>query len=145
MTSSTGKVIPCIVEETVAFLSQVDGIMDLEAADIEHLAMLTQKQQWSANTEIFKELDAPDAIYFIESGKVGIWREGVQVMTLTEKMIFGEMGILDDLPRRATVRTISECECYLLPAQMIKELVDNNESLAAYFDDLINARLSSSI
>lgn len=144
MTSITGKVIPCIVEDTVEFLGQVEGIKDLDIADIEHLAMLTQKQHWPASVDIFKEMDAPDAVYFIETGKVGIWREGVQVMTLSENMIFGEMGILDDLPRRATVRTMTECECYLLPAEMIKELVESNESLAAYFNDLINARLSSS-
>lgn len=62
---------------------------------------------------IFREGDSGDCAFLIEEGEVeiSVWRNGRKV-TLAQRgvgEIFGEMAIIDDEPRSATVTTVGPC------------------------------------
>ncbi len=59
-----------------------------------------------------------DAMYFIDSGTVEVLSEdgGIR-QTLSEGEYFGEMALVLDVPRNATVRCLGFCEFYVLSRQ----------------------------
>ena len=60
---------------------------------------------------IFRQGDAGDCAYFIQSGEVEVVREGDGTETVLEKLstgqYFGEMALLSNAPRNATVRVLA--------------------------------------
>ncbi len=74
-----------------------------------------QLRSYSRNTLIMRAGEETDALYIILSGRVKILipdEEGHEVILafLGPNEFFGEMGLLDDQPRSASVETIEPCE-----------------------------------
>lgn len=66
--------------------------------------------QYAPGDLIIKENDAGESAYFIESGKVAVYKDNngqqVHIAYLTAGATFGEMSMVDDLPRSASVRAV---------------------------------------
>jgi hypothetical protein len=67
----------------------------------------------SAGTVIFSVGDAPDGMYVVQEGEVDLVISGVNVETVGPTGVFGEMGLVDGLPRSATAtaRTDAKLVC----------------------------------
>lgn len=68
---------------------------------------------------IFLEGQDSKCAYIIESGRVGIYREGYRgkrslIRILRENDIFGEMGLIDKYPRSATTIAIQDTRCLII-------------------------------
>lgn len=66
--------------------------------------------QFAPGDLIIKENDAGESAYIIESGKVAVYKDNngkqVHIAHLTAGATFGEMSMVDDLPRSASVRAV---------------------------------------
>jgi CRP-like cAMP-binding protein len=51
-------------------------------------------------------------MYFIQHGKVAIIVNGFRVATLSDGAFFGEIALLGDVPRTATIRAASNTVLY---------------------------------
>lgn len=74
------------------------------------MAAILHEERHAAGREIFRPGDPPDAFYLIREGSVSIVRENpgrpVQLLArLGRGDFFGEVGLLDDLPRTEAART----------------------------------------
>ena len=139
------KFIKTSIEQTKVFLSNLDGFKKLSDKDLLEVAELMQLQSFEKNEVIFRENDRPEAFYLIESGAVNIHRGKRIIATYYEQQIFGEMGILDELPRRATVTVEQDSKIFLLPAEKLKRMIEVSDALNHFFDELINLRLAIAI
>jgi len=68
---------------------------------------------------IFLEGQASKCAYIIESGRVGIYREGYRgnrslVRQLGKNELFGEMGLIDKYPRSATAIALQDTRCMII-------------------------------
>ncbi|HVU13450.1 MAG TPA: cyclic nucleotide-binding domain-containing protein [Phototrophicaceae bacterium] len=68
---------------------------------------------FKAGETIFKEGDAGDNMYVIQSGAVEIMLHGRLLETASEGGIFGEMALIDQQPRSGTV--IAKTDCKVVP------------------------------
>jgi CRP/FNR family cyclic AMP-dependent transcriptional regulator len=70
------------------------------------------------NDVIFREGDKPDGVYYITSGRVRVCRtiNGVQtnIAELEEGDVFGELAMIDDRPRAATIIASEDSSLYML-------------------------------
>jgi len=53
---------------------------------------------------IFKEGDPGDALYVIADGAVSLFRSEIEILTRDNKECIGEMALIDNMPRSATIK-----------------------------------------
>jgi len=99
---------------------------------------------------IIEEGTLGDCAYIIEQGSVEVSKltpQGEkQVLGVLEKSeIFGEMGLIDGLPRSATVTALEDCVMSVCSQETFNNLADHNpESLIPIFKVLVG-RLRSTL
>ena len=89
-------------------LRQIPFFSDMEAARLKLLAFMSQRVAYDGGKTLFKQGDAADAAYLIIEGEADILVETptgpVTIATLGPHDILGEIAILCDVPRTATVQ-----------------------------------------
>jgi CRP-like cAMP-binding protein len=109
----------------IPFFAQL-GEEDLLAI-VENVTM----DYFQAGHTIFKEGEAGDKMYVIKSGQVEVLRNGAQINTLKENSFFGEMALVSDEPRNATVKALSDVEALILKKDDFKKLLASSPSIAS--------------
>jgi CRP/FNR family cyclic AMP-dependent transcriptional regulator len=91
--------------------------------------------------------DTSMALYVVLSGSVRIDREdeagrGVQISPhVGANGFFGEMGLIEDEPRSATVTTLEETECALLAKWDFQNELRSDPDIALALMPVLNARI----
>jgi hypothetical protein len=75
---------------------------------LDALARATQRVEAAAGEAIIREGDPGDLFYVIESGGVEVTKQGRHVATLGSGDYFGEIALLRNVPRTATVTARSD-------------------------------------
>lgn len=81
--------------------------------------------------EIIKEGMLSDCAYIIESGRVEVSKskpngERQLIGILEENDIFGEMGLIDGLPRSASVIALEDCSISIMTQEAFNSLAQHN-------------------
>ncbi|MEL7061406.1 MAG: cyclic nucleotide-binding domain-containing protein [Acidobacteriota bacterium] len=83
--------------------------------------------EFKAGDVVFQEGDASRAMYIVESGEVDILRrigsEERLLATLESGEFFGEMSLLEALPRVASARTRSDCRLLEIEPEVFQTLI----------------------
>lgn len=102
-----------------------------EALDL--VIKICQKRKLKKNEVLFKEGDAGDFAYIIETGKIEIYTEmsGDKVIFATKGggTIIGELSLLDKAPRMASVRAIEPCRVVGIGSKDFMELLTTQASI----------------
>jgi CRP/FNR family cyclic AMP-dependent transcriptional regulator len=114
-------------------LKSVPLFSALSDAHLNALLTCVQHRSYPRGSFILRAGEETDALYIILSGRAKVLipdEEGHEVIltVLGPHEFFGEMGLLDDLPRSASVETLEACEMLRLSkAGFINVLKDNFE------------------
>ena len=120
--------------ETVEFLSKVDLFKNLKEGDLERLAaQMTQVSFPEGN--IIRENDAGDGLYIVKTGMAKVTKSAAETAGVEAVLAilrpgnsFGELSLIDGLPRSANVTAMAPTECYFLPrAAFLMSLPENLE------------------
>jgi CRP-like cAMP-binding protein len=100
-------------------LAAVPLLSRLSSSQRARLAKLATRRTYKAGSVIVRQGDTSMSFYVIISGLVRVEQElaGDARLTLREfgpGAFFGEMGLIDDMPRSATVVAVEPTECALL-------------------------------
>ncbi|MGQ9618466.1 MAG: cyclic nucleotide-binding domain-containing protein [Candidatus Aminicenantia bacterium] len=83
---------------------------------------------------IFKEGEHAEEMFVIHSGKVRIFKkidDKEETLAILEKGdFFGEMGILENLPRSASAEAFEDCELIRINASMLDEMMRKNPEIS---------------
>jgi predicted MFS family arabinose efflux permease len=97
------------IVQVFANLALFDGASE---PALERLAGTAERAVMAAGVEAVREGDRPDDVYVIRSGEFDVVKQGVKVATLGPDEWFGEIGLLRDTPRTATVIAVTDAEVW---------------------------------
>lgn len=91
---------------------------------------------------IFKKGDTGHHLYFISKGQVEILAEDgiTSYGVLSEGSFFGEIALLLDTPRTASIRALDYCDLYYLDKNTFKSIILHYPEFAKHIDKLIKER-----
>ena len=90
---------------------------------------------------IFKEGEAAKELYVIKSGQVEIQLGNRLLATLETNDIFGEMALIDDAPRAASVVATTLCRLVAVDRKRFHSLVQSNPAFATHVMKVLADRL----
>jgi MFS family permease len=150
---AVGLTLPTLVVLTWSRLRNLDRAVDAPAATelfrqvplfamlseqvVERLAGGSEIKRVSAGEIVFREGDSGDHFYVIEQGEVDIAGK-----TFGRGEAFGEIALLRDVPRTATVTARSELVLRAIGREPFLDAVNGDESVAAAAEAVVAARLS---
>jgi CRP/FNR family cyclic AMP-dependent transcriptional regulator len=120
-------------EENKAFLRRVPLLSALNEQQIESLAAASARRNFPKGRTIVSEGEPSQSLYILLSGRAKVQRsdsEGKEVIlaVLGSGDFFGEMSLIDDAPRSASVITIESCDFMSIAKESFKAmLLQSNE------------------
>ena len=123
-------------------VARVPLFAGLDATRIAEIARLLKREIVPAKYAVVRRGEPADAMFFIMSGEVE-----VDVAPTPRRMgrgqFFGEIALLRDTLRTATVTTITECELLALDVADFRKLLDAHPELKASITRVAEQRLSA--
>ena len=102
------------LEHEVDVLRRIPLFGNVDPSRLKLLAFTSERVSFGAGQELFHEGDTGDAAYVIIEGSVDILKDTSEgealVVTLKKNAFVGDIAILCDVPRTATVRAVDKIE-----------------------------------
>jgi MFS family permease len=125
----------------IELLRAVPIFAPLPAATLEQLAVQLTPVSLPAGREIFRQGDAGDRFYVIARGSVGVSIDGAAAGVLGPGDYFGEIALLRDVPRTASVIARTDVELFALEADDFVAALTGHAPSAAAADAVVATRL----
>jgi NADH dehydrogenase len=103
------------------------------------------RQHFEAGEAVFHEGDLGDCVYMIESGQCEVLRAGERLATLGAGEYFGEMAVLGNVSRNATVRAVTAADLLLIPRGDFHQLKTSVPAFGAVFEELARKRTEQKV
>ena len=124
------------LEQVIDFLLETNLFCDLEPDELGDIVQIMQLQRFRPDQSIFREGDEGNAWYVLYEGEARVEKRDPfvpsrEVARLEAHACFGEMAILDNSPRSASVIALTDVTAFRFPSAMFQMLLDEH-SVAAY-------------
>lgn len=116
--------------DKMAYLHNIPIFSSIIFDELYELAKLTNPLNFSSGENIIVQGDYGDSLFIITSGDVEVVIDNKLVNTLHDGDYFGEIAIIADTKRTATVRSSTECSTLKLSTKAFKELIYDNPKIS---------------
>jgi MFS family permease len=127
--------------EALHTLAQLDLMAGLAPTTLEKLAARSETTTFEAGAVIVQEGQQADRFFVIIEGDVDVTSGGVLLNTLSAGDHFGEVGLLRQVPRTATVRAITPTTLISLAGPAFVDAITGHEVAFGAADQVIDDRL----
>ena len=127
--------------EAVELLSRVPMFAPLPAPELERLALAVVDVQVGAGTAVFAQGDSGDRFYLIRDGRAEVEIDTRPVRTLSAGDFFGEIALVRDVPRTATVRALTPLVLAALERDVFVATLTHHPASAEAVGSIVAARL----
>jgi CRP-like cAMP-binding protein len=110
----------------VKVLQRVPLFADLTKHEVQQIARLFKERRFSEGETVVQEGSGGAAFFVIESGEATVLIRGKKRTTLKPNDYFGEIAMIDEGTRMATITASSELVCYGLTYWDFRPLVEAN-------------------
>ncbi|HKT19303.1 MAG TPA: SLC13 family permease [Stellaceae bacterium] len=134
--------------EYARLLRRVDLFAGLDRVSLAKLAAHLEPLSFPARATIFRQGTVGDAFYLVASGSVGVYaadRSGtteVKVKELQPGEPFGEMALLNNIPRTASIKVETDCQVLRLDRSCFVDLVREQPGVALAIAATLSRRLA---
>ncbi|MGH2499331.1 MAG: cyclic nucleotide-binding domain-containing protein [Candidatus Limnocylindria bacterium] len=133
------------MSERTDFLKRVKLFEELDQRSLDAIANAAVEQSYAAGQEIVREGTVGAGAFIIRSGKVEIVQErgGSQekLAELGTGEVFGEMALLDEFPRSATVRAVQPTTCLGIMRWHFRGILESHPQLAVALLPVLTRRV----
>jgi ATP-binding cassette subfamily B protein len=111
------------------WLSEMPLFKDVDASTLTELATLFATEQIPEDRDIICEGDPGDRFYILVRGKAEVLKASKRAAVLQDGDYFGEIALLSNRPRNATVRSLTPCVCLTLQRDRFRAMLDRSAPL----------------
>jgi CRP/FNR family transcriptional regulator, cyclic AMP receptor protein len=98
--------------ENIQRLMDIPTLKNFETKNLGKLLRLSKIREYADGECIIREGDVDSWLYFLLTGKIQIIKDGVQIAVIDKRgEIFGEMRIISDLSRCASIFAVGKTVC----------------------------------
>ncbi len=128
--SSPRPAAPPAASGPVEVIERVPFFANMSPRDVEGIAALFKERRFADGETITKEGAGAAAFFVIESGEATVSIGGRERATLTKGDYFGEIALIDEGARSATITANGDLVCYGLTYWEFRPLVQQNATIA---------------
>lgn len=137
-----------VTENEAIYLKQLPLFAGLADEDIRGLMALAKRRTFRSGEVIFHREDPGQVLYVIKEGKVKISLispdgQEISLVVFGKGECFGEIAILDGLPRSADAVALEKVECYTLQRSDFHNAIMKNPKIAIQIIEVLTRRLRS--
>jgi CRP-like cAMP-binding protein len=110
----------------VKVLQRVPLFSDLTKKEVQQIARLFKERRFDKGETVIQEGSGGAAFFIIESGEAEVFIRGKRRSTLKPDDFFGEIAMIDEGKRMATITAKSDLVCYGLTYWDFRPLVEAN-------------------
>jgi MFS family permease len=129
----------------VRSLREVPMFASLSVAAFEYLARKVEVVSVPASTVLIREGETGDRFYVVAEGRFDIARHGRHLGTQGPGGFFGEMALLRDIPRQATVTASQDSTAYAFERRDFIAAVTGHKLSDQAAGELVESRLSANL
>ena len=129
-------------EQTLRLLGATPIFAPLPGAALEHLASRLVPLRVEAGTVVVREGDAGDRFYIVVEGTLDVIQGGAHLTDLEQGGYFGEIALLRDVARTATVVATTNAVLYALDRDDFLAAVTGHPQSAEAAETVMSARLA---
>ena len=112
--------------EKILLLKEIDIFSGLSAEELAAIATVTKELGYPGDKNVIRQGEMGETVFLIIDGKVAVIREqedgsSIVLDQMESGAAFGEMALIDDAPRSATIKTLTPCRFLILHKQEFKE------------------------
>ncbi|XP_054860556.1 cGMP-dependent protein kinase 1-like isoform X2 [Amphiprion ocellaris] len=100
-----------------------DFMKNLELSQIQEIVDCMSPVDYGMEACIIKEGDVGSLVFVMEEGKVEVTKEGMKLCTMGPGKVFGELAILYNCTRTATVRTLVPVKLWAIDRQCFQTIM----------------------
>ena len=135
------------LNEEVEQLRKVPLFASVPPAKLKLLAFTSDHITFAPEQNLMRQGDAGDAAYLILSGEAGVTVDTpngpLTVAHVGKNDFVGEMAILRDVPRSATVKAISEVATLKITKDIFLQMIEDSPSMAIEILRVVSQRLEA--
>ncbi|HYY63908.1 MAG TPA: MFS transporter [Gaiellaceae bacterium] len=154
----TGAILPALTIPAFGMLARIDTTLTVPTAELERLRAIPMfaplpaptleslaaslaRVQVGAGETVFRQGDAGDRFYIVDSGEVEIEIGGREANVLGPGESFGEIALLRDIPRTATARARKATQLFALERDAFLGAVTGHAASSEAAEGVVVARL----
>jgi len=132
--------------EKILLLKEIEIFSGLSPSELAAIAGVTEERAYDKEKDVIKQNSAGETVFLIIDGKVSVIMEGENgneesIDQMSSGSAFGEMALIDDDPRSATIRTMTPCRFLLLHKQEFKETAMEFPRIALQICSVLSRRI----
>jgi CRP-like cAMP-binding protein len=129
------------VADYARFLTQVPLFAGMSEAHLRRIVNSTHERHFDPGTPIVSEGETGQGFYLITAGRADVQRRGRTLRTLEPGDYFGELALLRDQPRSATVIAKERTTCLALTRWDFKGILEANPAIAVQLLEAVASRV----
>jgi CRP/FNR family cyclic AMP-dependent transcriptional regulator len=124
-------------EQNKAFLRRVPLLASVSEAQLDQLAAASVRKNYPKGRTIVAEGEPSQSLFILLSGRAKVQRsdaEGKEVIlaVIQAGEFFGEMSLIDDAPRSASVITLESCDFMAITKEAFKDMLYQSPEMCWY-------------
>ena len=122
--------LPRMAKAPVELIEKVPLFSDLDKRELKEIADSMKERSFNAGDTVTEEGKGGVGFFVIDEGSAKVSVAGQDVRTLGAGDYFGEIGLIADIDRTATITAETDLRCYGMTFWDFRPLVESNASIA---------------
>lgn len=118
------------IQDKVTALAGVPLFAGISAESMERLAAVTGEQDFATGQFIVRQGQVGSGLYVVLSGSVRVMRGSDELARLGKGDFFGELSVIDQQPRNASVEAVEPTEVLALASWDLLALLESDAQLS---------------